>query len=489
MSTPTSPGVATKHPLYLKYQLQWTTILDVLAGEKQIKEKGQLYLPLVDVENDTTAFSDRYDAYKGRAVFYNATARTLNGVVGQVFSKPPTTEFPDKSEYLLTDPAGSGTTLAQQAKAVLWDVMSTGRAGLWVDFPTTAGAVTQAEVDSGKVRPVVLHYHAQDIINWRTKVIDAKTVLTLVVLREDYVDETDEFTMVIRDQYRVLRLTETEDGWIYTTQTYRDGQAISDVATPRQQNGLPLQEIPFVFVGINNNDSVVDTPPLYDLAILNLAHYRNSADYEEACFMMGQPTPWYSGVDRAWISDVWKKQIRLGSRGGVALPMQGQCGLMQVQANTMVKEAMDQKEHQMVALGARLVQGNDVAKTATEVKTDKVSEVSVLAAAATNTSAAYARAFAFAGMYLDLGGEIKFELSTDFDMARMTSQELLALFTIWQGKLLSSKDAYDILRRAGYARTPFQEAIKEGVLEEVEAPPPADGQVLPDKRTQSNGNV
>jgi hypothetical protein len=61
---------------------------------------------------------------------------------------------------------------------------------------------------------------------------------------------------------------------------------------PKRGDGEAWNYIPFTFVGSVNNDETPDLPPLYDLAVLNVAHYRNSADYEESCYMVGQPTPY-----------------------------------------------------------------------------------------------------------------------------------------------------------------------------------------------------
>ncbi|MBL1368232.1 DUF4055 domain-containing protein, partial [Acinetobacter baumannii] len=109
-----------------------------------------------------------------------------------------------------------------------------------------------------------------------------------------------------------------------------------------------MDEIPFMFVGSHNNDPEIDNPPMYDLAELNIAHYRNSADYEEAVYMMGQPTYWFSGLTKEWIKEVLGGKIQLGSVGGVLLPANSSAGLLQPTPNTMAKEAMDQKENQMV---------------------------------------------------------------------------------------------------------------------------------------------
>ena len=144
-------------------------------------------------------------------------------------------------------------------------------------------------------------------------------------------------------------------------------------------------------------------------------------------------------------------------------------------SNTMCKEAMDQKEAQMVALGARIVRDPSVAKTATEVNSDKVTEISTLASGARNASAALRKAFEYAQRFIANTSKIVFELSTDFDMVRMTSQELLAIVTTWQAGLLATEEVRDIYTRAGYATLSMEDAAKKGVQKTPPAPVATEG--------------
>ncbi len=459
------------HPDYLANATKWTMIHDVLKGEMAIKAKAATYLPLPNMERkaDEKKYNERYQVYLDKAVFYNATARTLAGFVGQVFDKPPKIEIPDEEKYLKEDPSGSGVTLEQLAKSILAGTVSFGRGGILVDFPETGGSYSQADVDAGLVRPTLTYYPALEILNWRTTKRKAKTLLSLVVLREkvEVEDSNDSFVSQYQYRYRVLRLTNDK----YTVTVHEPWKSQDPkTVTPQDKTGKPFDEIPFVFCGISRNDAQVDDAPLYDLAALNIAHYRNSADYEEACFMVGQPTVWYSGLDQNWITSVLKNEFRLGSRGGLPLPAGGAAGLLQVASNTMIKEAMDQKEAQMVALGARIVRDPSVAKTATEVNSDKVTEISTLASGARNVSAALRKAFEYAQHFIGSSTKIAFELSTDFDMVRMTSQELLAIVTTWQAGLLATEEVRDIYTRAGYATLSMEDAQAKGVQQKPPEP-------------------
>lgn len=468
-------SVMFEHPDLVAKKNQYKLIRDVLTGEEWLRTVCRTqggatigsYLPLPDTENSDDLNTERYVAYVQRATLFNATERTMNGMVGQVFSKPATADFPESLKFLQDDPSGNGVSLEQHAKKTLAEVVSMGRRGLWVDAPALNRAISKAEADSGEFRPVILSYDAEDILNWRTERINGKTYLTLVVLKEQF-PIISEFALEWGDAYRELRLV---DG-VYMMRRWSNSETGANYSpgawvVPTDADGKPFLEIPFYFVGIGDNDVTPDNPPIYSLASLNLAHFRNSADYEENVFMLGQATLWTAGMtDEALKAN--NGRIFLGSRGGISLPLQGQCGILQVEENGLVKEAMDQKESQMISLGAQLVTGSTVTKTATEVRQDKVTEVSTLAASARNTSEAYRRAFAACQKFMGTDDEIKFELSTDYDMARMTSQEILALVATWQSKLLTTEEVRNILRRAGFATEQLDKAILAGVAKNAD---------------------
>ena len=106
-------------------------IADCVEGERAVKEAGEKYLPKPAAEKDEEYARKRYKAYKTRAVFYNVTGRTLEGLVGQVFSKDSSIDLPDSLERYEPDLDGAGTPLEQQAKATLKATLSFGHCGIW----------------------------------------------------------------------------------------------------------------------------------------------------------------------------------------------------------------------------------------------------------------------------------------------------------------------------------------------------------------------
>ena len=78
-------SVDTKHELYLKGLNSWKLSRDVIAGDEAIKDAGEYYVPSLDGQD-----ANEYKSYVGRPVFENFSARTLDGLTGLVFTKPPT---------------------------------------------------------------------------------------------------------------------------------------------------------------------------------------------------------------------------------------------------------------------------------------------------------------------------------------------------------------------------------------------------------------
>ncbi|QDP56576.1 MAG: putative portal protein [Prokaryotic dsDNA virus sp.] len=461
------------------YQL----IRDCIDGEVKVKAAKAKYLPQPNAEDESEENLARFKAYIERAVFYNVTARTLKGFVGQVFLRDPVVEVPTLLQIVNEDANGGGVSLTQSSKKAVAYVLSHGRAGLFVDYPATEGVASRAQLEAGDIRPTVNLYAPWRVLNWRTTKRGAREILSLVVLSETYIQSDDGFEMKEAEQFRVLRLGKSQDNVqdnidegvdVYTVEVWRKeggNFGISESYQPRDSSGALLKEIPFTFIGSENNDVEIDNPPLYDLASLNIAHYRNSADYEESCFIVGQPTPYFAGLTEEWVKNVMGGTVTLGSRGAVPLPEGGSAGLLQAASNTMPKEAMEHKERQMVALGAKLVEQTTVQRTATEADLEATSENSTLTSSAKNVSAAYQWGLEWCAIFVGVPENgIKFELNTEFDIANMTPQERAQVISEWQSGAISFTEMRENLRKAGVAKLDDKKAKEEIDAELADAP-------------------
>lgn len=471
-------SVKTPRKEVMRLKPIYKMIRDVLEGPSAVKAARETYLPRPD-PSDNSAYADgRYDNYLMRAIFFDATARTHEGFIGQMFYRETQIELPAILKVMLEDVDGQSTGLEQQVKNTAGEVLAMGRAGLYTDYTAGVGAkVTRQDQETFKVRPTINAYTAERIINWRWSTVGDVKFLSLVVLEELYIDEDDGFEAKEKTQYRELRMVPVDDEktkYVFRCTVWREdaGKTFGPMEPtfPTMGNGLNWDRIPFEFIGASDNDSEVDKPPLEGLAHVNIGHYRNSAEFEETVFMMGQPTPWAAGITTEWFNEAWKGELRLGTREFIPLPAGGSMGLLQMNENTMAEKAMEQKADQMVALGAKIAENKSVASTATEENRDSVLENSTLSSVAKNTSAAYTRALVSALTYANGTGKVLVEINTDFEMSRMTAQDRQQLLLEWQGGGISWTEYRWNMKRGGVA---YQEDAK--AKQEIEADAEANG--------------
>ncbi|MCQ9423472.1 DUF4055 domain-containing protein [Pseudomonas sp. LJDD11] len=444
--------VTFTRPEYSGALNRWKLVRDVCSGSETIKAAKETYLPRPNAQDESEQNKARYNAYLQRAVFYNATGRTKHSLTGAVFRTWPTLTVPGALEYVAQDVDGQGVSIYQQSQSVIGNLLEVGRHGLLVDYPQVDGqAVSVADQQSGRVRATISSYTAESIINWKTRKVGGQQLLSLVVLKEEVDSDTEDgFGIDKVVQYRVLRLSEAG---IYTQEVWVQGKTVSTLDapafTPLNSLGQPWRVIPFQFLGSENNDTSIDDAPLYDMAVVNVGHYRNSADYEDAAYLMGQPQVYMAGLNEQWVKMLEDKGIYFGSRAILPLPANGTAGILQAQANTMIKEAMDGKETQMVALGARLIERGSATKTATQAASDSAAEHSVLSLVVSNVSEGYMQCLAWAAEFVGAAGELVYKLNQDFTQITLDATILAGLFAAVQGGKLPESDFWQYLRDRG----------------------------------------
>lgn len=442
--------VSTQHPDYSKYVEVWTQTRDAIRGSVAIKEKKYKYLPVPDNSSGDErkgAETVRYRQYMKRALYTNFTGRTKNALVGAAFRKNPRVELPEGLEYLKMDATGDGMSLIQMSKDELSNILETGRSILLVDFPQTDSNLSAEDVRRMDLKASIVPYTAEAVINWKADTINGKKLLTQIVIAENYLKPLDEFDHSTEVQYRVLRLR--PDG--YTQQIYRDDEPFTEEFYPRKADGTTWMQIPIMFAGSKNNDSTIDDAPLADIAEINVAHFRNSADYEESCFLVGQPSLFITtSLSTDQFERLNPQGIKLGSRAGHVLGENGGANLLQANPNQLVMEAMKAKEDQMVAIGARIITDRADRETAEAARIRFASENSVLGDVVGNLSEAITKCIEWAGMFMGVDADdAKFEINREFYDKTIDPQLIMSMVTLLDRDIVGERDIFDRLKSAG----------------------------------------
>jgi hypothetical protein len=92
--------VSTKHTMYVEIEDRWSRCRDCYEGSDAIKAAGVKYLPQLD-SHRLSGGGQAYEAYKVRALFFNALGRTVDGFAGAVFQKSPTIKLEPEQEPVL----------------------------------------------------------------------------------------------------------------------------------------------------------------------------------------------------------------------------------------------------------------------------------------------------------------------------------------------------------------------------------------------------
>ncbi|MDC1268195.1 DUF4055 domain-containing protein [Gammaproteobacteria bacterium] len=454
---------------------QYKLIRDCIEGEPAIKAGKERYLKKPQTSGDPQEIELRYKSYIFMASFFWVAGRTLEGLIGQVFSREPSIELPKELEFLVDNVDGSGNSLIQQSKRSLGDTVSLGRAGLLADFPKLepGQATTKADLETGRIRPRIVYYGAERIINWEEENIGGEMVLTMLMLKEEIETRPDRYEIEKEDRWREFRLI---DGWVYVTiwkenpeKSKEEPYLVVEGPFPLfDHRQAPVDKILFSFIGAKNNDSTVDDAPMMGICSINVKHFTNSADLEESNHIAGNATLVVSGLTQAWKDQNFKNGIHMGTRGALILPVGGKAELIQSEANSATLVLMKHKEDQMRALGAKLIVDAIVPETATGKAIEATSEASVLASSAGNVSEAYRKVILMAGSFI---GEfdpekILFEFNTDFTFSGMDAQERAQLIAEWHAEVITWEEARSALRRAGIAT---QEDVEAKQQIEVEA--------------------
>ena len=422
-------------------------------------ETAKLYIPRRTLETD-----DKWYPRLEKAIYTNYTGRTREGLKGAIFRLDPRIELPPDIEFMYGNADGSGQSLVTVAKLATDEILETGRFGMLADYPPVMDDLTAEQQMRMELQPHIATYTAETIINWHTHIVNGRRLLGMVVLKEQVPVHQDEFVWEYEDRFRVLRLTENG----YTQQLYdKDGDAITEEVVVRDAAGRPFEYIPFHFIGSQNNLPDCDEPVLYDIARINIGHFRNSADHESNLSMHGGATMVIStDMSPEAFNAVNPGGVTVGENTGLILSEGGKAELLQLQPASAIKAEMEHKEMMMVQIGAKIISKNTTQRTAEEARIQAASEHSMLDTLVGNIDEAMNNVIYDCRRFVSTTeADIAFELNSDFWQDSLTPQEIMAMI---QGNDAGVMPKSDIVRRMKDAGWISSEETPDDILSMIQ---------------------
>jgi hypothetical protein len=470
-----------QHPQYVAYKPVWKKCRDASDGQRAIHAGKELYLKKLSEQEDP-----EYDAYLDRASYFNATGRTVEAMAGFVFRKPLKADVPDVMKLWLEDITLADESITDLAQTAITENIITGRGGFLVEMPiNTDKNMTVADKEALAIRPYLVLYQTESIINWEYKRLNNVYQLVNVWLTEAYQDDTGEEKEQIRELTIASGLYQQV---IWRTKEKGADWHIEETITPTK-SGQPITVIPFFPFSPKKTKIDIAVPPIESLADVNISHYKNSADIENGAHIAGLPTAYVTGMDGQIDESgnlVTGEPIYLGSSTILSLPKDATAGFLQCgnEGFATIEKLMDRKEQQMAALGARMLSPEKKQAEASEThEIKRGAENSVLATLAGVVERQLNKALQFAAEWEGIPGEISIELNKDYFPVTFTAQDLTAWTATMQSGSISKETYFDILQ--------YSEWLPDGLTYEEEQDrisndPPALG-LIEEKPANDNG--
>lgn len=456
MSQAPNVDVDAKHKDYTGYLPEWNMITACIKGEREVKAAGTLYLPnpstmpsqprsvndralnAANTAKYQRAVADRtarYNDYKMRAAFLNATGRTAAAMLGIAFNVPPVIDLQGQLTIFKEDVDRSKQPIDQMVRDAVTENLQHGRFGLFPDYsvPTefddTGAPVERSVEQAAQARPLIRLFYAEQIINWR--VTDGVT--TLVVAKyKDTVDDPIGFSaqeVTVWLELRLIKGVAHARRWYQNQSEYATAGSTGITQTKLVPildiDGNQMDSLPWAWGGAVNNDAFPDSPPLADIASLNIKHYMAEADIAEHAHIVGQAMPVITGLTQAWADKNLAGGIQFGARVATLLPVGADMKLIQAEERTASTLLAERREKQMAMIGASLVAKGEAPKTATEAEYDAQTDNSILSLCVGNVESAFNAALKIAAQFAGGSGTIK--LNRKFVAAQLDAQLLTTM--------------------------------------------------------------
>ena len=427
----------------------WEIMKAVTNGTEYLRDNSEAFLPL-EPREDYTAYLSRVN----RAVFSPYTQRLIRAATGLIMRKPITLIGDSYwTDVFAKDVDGCGSDLDEYARRVLICSLTYGQSHILVDYPAPTGALSLAEERAQNRRPYWIEIDPTNIYGWRLDREVNYGSLIQVRIAEKAVVPSGEFGEQVFDQVRVIepgkfsiyrKVSPKKDLINLQDTTYAgnfDGPENEKDYELVDSGVFSLGEVPLVRVYSGKTDTLTSKPPLLDIAYLNLAHFQRQADLIHSLHVASQPMLVLEG---------WDDQTKdMSISVNYAMATQPGNKVYYVEPASSAFEAqtneIQELQTQMATLGiSTLSQQKFVAESADARRLDRVDTNSMLSMVSLELEQKLQKVFNLSANYLGIEPpEVK--ISRDFDIERLIGQDITALTSLFDQKVIDREEFRDIL--------------------------------------------
>ena len=426
----------------------WEIMKAVSLGTEYLRENSEAFLPL-EPREDFTAYLARVN----RSVFSPYTQRLIRAATGLILRKPITLIGDSYwTDVFSQNVDGCGSDLDEYARRSLVCALTYGHSHTLVDFPGPNGALSLAEERIQNRRPYWIEIDPANIYGWRLdrevnygNLIQVRIAEKAVVADGEFGERVyDQIRVIEPGKYRIFRQKETTKD-MYGSDLSTNARFEVPIEAKDyeliESGDFSLGEVPLVTVYSGKTDTMTSKPPLLDIAYLNLSHYQRQADLIHSLHVASQPMLVLEGWDDQ------TKDMAISVNYAMATQPGNKVYYVEPASSAFEAQAaeIEELQRQMATLGiSTLSQQKFVAETADARRLDRIDTNSMLSMVSLDLEQKLQKAFNLSANYLGLEPP-EIQISRDFDIDKLIGQDITALTTLFDQKILDREEFRQIL--------------------------------------------
>ncbi|GGE68462.1 hypothetical protein GGR41_000554 [Paenalcaligenes hominis] len=451
-------------PALTAMAVNWPVIDALRGGTAAMRQAGIKYLPKRRMEEP-----DDYKERLGRATLSPSFVDAVDSMVGRVFTKPIgiNDSVPEQIRVLLEDVDTEDRNLHAFARDWMDDAISYGISHVLVDMPPNT-ARTQAEEKALGVRPYGVLVKHDQILGWRSETQGGGVVLTQVRIREVIEEEDGPYGVKEVEQIRVLEIGRYE-----LHRKNKDGAWFV-----HKQGKTTLDRIPLITLYANRTGFMLATPPLLELAWLNVKHWQKQSSLDTLIETACVPILATIGVQPTFDENGNQKPgIVIGAKSGIDIPLGGDIKYVEHSGAAIESGRNDLKdlEEQMRIAGGHLLKPDSSVMTAAQAKVENAKEVSRLGMIAQNLEDCIDQLLGLMGEWMKLAvkpGNVQVHVNLDPDSA--PAESMGVLIGMYNVGALSRQGLFEEAKRRGLIS---DDATWEQEQAKIESDGPESGEI------------
>jgi len=267
------PDISTPNIDYGQMTQAWDINDALMGGTLYMRTLGESYLPRWPNE-EQAAYHHRLSV----ATLLPAYEETISQNVGRVFAEPVklSDETPEKIREISVNFDMAGNRLDVWAQEFFRLASQYGLAHALVDYPRIdrRATRTKAQEKATGARPYATLINPRQVIGWESEVRDGSVILTELRIRETVVEKSGDFGQKKIDQIRYMKPGAVQ---LWRKSASEAGPAIWFVYDEWQTS---RQDITLVTLYTRRTGFMCGTPPLLNLAMLNIKHWQSQSEQD-----------------------------------------------------------------------------------------------------------------------------------------------------------------------------------------------------------------